>query len=276
MNENKAVEKGSENGSSGMHPVLFDKNRYFEFLYRKSEKISTALYLITNFIKDTDLIKTRIREKALDMLSTNLSLNTAALSDRKFIFKKYEALITELSSLVFVAFHAGLVSEMNFSVIRTELEKLLADVRGDEYEKGRQETVFLSPAFFDIGQAGNWQAKSDPLPDAGKGFGSSSDDAYKRQAHPQNQPVSRFSVKDRSREASRGAAGESGAMKKNDRPEIILGLLKKKQGLGIKDFVGSIKDCSEKTIQRELIAMVEAGAIRKEGERRWSRYYLNS
>jgi DeoR/GlpR family transcriptional regulator of sugar metabolism len=37
-----------------------------------------------------------------------------------------------------------------------------------------------------------------------------------------------------------------------------------------------IKDVSEKTIQRELISLIEAGIILKTGERRWSRYSIKN
>jgi len=50
--------------------------------------------------------------------------------------------------------------------------------------------------------------------------------------------------------------------------------LKNQSNLTIKDFSKVITDCSEKTIQRELLDMVEKGIIKKEGERRWSKYSL--
>ena len=42
----------------------------------------------------------------------------------------------------------------------------------------------------------------------------------------------------------------------------------------IKDIVMSITGCSEKTIQRELSALVAQGVLKKIGEKRWSRYEL--
>jgi len=42
----------------------------------------------------------------------------------------------------------------------------------------------------------------------------------------------------------------------------------------VKDFAKVITDISEKTIQRELLDLVQRGVIKKEGERRWSRYSL--
>jgi hypothetical protein len=64
------------------------------------------------------------------------------------------------------------------------------------------------------------------------------------------------------------------AVKKNSRQSIIISLLKRKKEIMIKDVSPLIDGCSEKTIQRELLAMVEAGILRKEGEKRWSRYSL--
>jgi predicted HTH transcriptional regulator len=62
--------------------------------------------------------------------------------------------------------------------------------------------------------------------------------------------------------------------KKDTRQNSIINLLKKSSNLTIKDFVKVITDCSEKTIQRELIQLVEKGIVKREGERRWSTYSL--
>lgn len=59
-----------------------------------------------------------------------------------------------------------------------------------------------------------------------------------------------------------------------NRTQLILGTLKKGQELTIKDIAVSVTGCSEKTIQRELLALVAKGVLKKKGERRWSRYSL--
>jgi len=61
---------------------------------------------------------------------------------------------------------------------------------------------------------------------------------------------------------------------KTNRKDNIIKLFKKGEDLMIKDISHKISDCSEKTIQRELIALVAAGVLKKKGERRWSRYSL--
>jgi predicted HTH transcriptional regulator len=62
--------------------------------------------------------------------------------------------------------------------------------------------------------------------------------------------------------------------KKGNRQSVIIGLLKRKKEIMIKDVSPLIKGCSEKTIQRELSAMVQSGLLKKEGEKRWSKYSL--
>ena len=53
---------------------------------------------------------------------------------------------------------------------------------------------------------------------------------------------------------------------------VILELVRKGGGISIKNIAKAVRDCSEKTIQRELLALIAKGLIKKEGERRWSIY----
>ncbi|MEK7062719.1 MAG: DeoR family transcriptional regulator, partial [Patescibacteria group bacterium] len=56
--------------------------------------------------------------------------------------------------------------------------------------------------------------------------------------------------------------------------KTIIEIIKTKGKVNIKDISKLIKGCSEKTIQRKLISLVKNGILKKEGERRWSRYSL--
>lgn len=57
-----------------------------------------------------------------------------------------------------------------------------------------------------------------------------------------------------------------------DRAERIKTVLEAKPQATIKDIAEIITDVSEKTIQRELNSLIEKGQVRREGERRWSKY----
>lgn len=58
------------------------------------------------------------------------------------------------------------------------------------------------------------------------------------------------------------------------RRERVLSVLKERGEATIKDISEIVTDCSEKTIQRELIDMIKDGIIVREGERRWSKYRI--
>ena len=60
-----------------------------------------------------------------------------------------------------------------------------------------------------------------------------------------------------------------------DRREAILSVIRNKGRASIKDISTLIRDVSEKTIQRELLALISLGMVLKQGERRWSTYSLS-
>jgi predicted HTH transcriptional regulator len=63
-------------------------------------------------------------------------------------------------------------------------------------------------------------------------------------------------------------------MRKQSRRDQILSLFVKGVDVSIKDIAARIKGCSEKTIQRELNALLYDNVIERIGEKRWSRYIL--
>lgn len=90
--------------------------------------------------------------------------------------------------------------------------------------------------------------------------------------------VARTADKTRARtvlERSRVMPTEGGVSQPTlSRRDRILNVLKDKVAATIKDISESVTDCSEKTIQRELIDLIKDGVIVREGERRWSKYKL--
>lgn len=77
----------------------------------------------------------------------------------------------------------------------------------------------------------------------------------------------------------------AGGISPHKRREKIIKLIKQKietcpegakrfEGVTIKDISKVIKNCSQKTIQRDLTSLVREGTLKKIGEKRWSRYLL--
>jgi hypothetical protein len=243
--------------------MVFSQNNHFAYIYKKTEKLVTAVYMITNFIKDNEPLKWRIREKSLELLSLNVSLNTVSLSDRKDLLKKYRARSVEIVSLSSIANHSGLISEMNCDILKREFNNLASTIEKDENKKASEETVILSPSFFDtpiasqqIQEQTQLAPRVVPVPSA---------QIAPIAAAPQNVLYKRQGV---------SQATPRKAESKNDRQESILKVLSTRNKLSVKDFTDTIKGVSEKTIQRELLSMVSSGVLKKEGERRWSTYSI--
>jgi len=204
------------------------------FLYRKSEKICSALHLMTSFFDRKEPLKMSLRESAINLVSYAVSFNKQ--NDLASTIDLFDCEIAKIKSFLETAVFSGLVSKMNHAILREELNKVL-----DVLETKKKESFGLPSAFLEI--------EKDELKEI-------------KELKPQPEPLKNqgqvLVLKD----------------KTSSRKDTILDLLRQGQELTIKDFADSIKDCSEKTIQRELIRLVSTGIIEKKGERRWSRYKL--
>lgn len=68
--------------------------------------------------------------------------------------------------------------------------------------------------------------------------------------------------------------GHKNVIDKDNRKKVILRYIQSKADVRLSDILIFVGNCSEKTIQRELNDLIEGGFIRKQGERRWSRYFF--
>jgi hypothetical protein len=228
--------------------ALFRDNPNSLFALKKTEKIASALYLLSNLLSDSEPLKWQFRSIGLELVSDSINPKQA---------EKVSANLVRLISLLEVGRVAGLVSQMNFEIFKTELESVLQVVgsgASDLHSKG----LLLSDHFFATDTVRPIANRSENfIPNTGVRFSPVSDKMSVKKDTPKPKP---------------------------NRQEIILSLLKTNGqnsgdiasggGLGIKDFVVAISGCSEKTIQRELADMVSKGQIKKAGEKRWSRYSL--
>lgn len=225
---------------------FFNSDYHFFYVFKKTEKIAQAVYLITDHIKDSEPVKIRLKEESLDLLEISLGLNSIDIVEKKSLVNSFFSTIMGLTSFINIASISGLISRNNIDIISLEINKLVEymkeNIDTDLYKKG----LILSSDFFSVDSA---------FPDKG-----------------------RLSIKPKTHSPQTNTAPsterDSIKVTKNTRQKNIMDLLKKESDLTIKDFVKVIDNCSEKTIQRELLSLVEKGMIKKDGERRWSRYSL--
>ena len=227
---------------------LFNNGNYLVYSYKKAEKIVSAIYIVTNLIKDSDPLKWELRESSMSFLASLMTLNGIESIDRNRLLQSFFNVSVQLISFLNISFVSGIISNMNSSMIINELEKLIEYIRNESKSFMDSTGFILSDSFF----ATDIKVENSNI----------STQNYKGHSTPKvisNIDKNQFTnVKD----------------KKNSRKDNIIDLLRKGSDLTIKDFVKVINDCSEKTIQRELIQLVEKGIVVKKGERRWSTYSL--
>lgn len=224
---------------------LFNNGDYLVYSFKKTEKIVSAIYLVTSLIKDNEPMKWELREGSMSLLSVIMALNGTENIDKNKHLQSFFTLSIQIISFLNVAFISGIISHMNSSIIITEINSLVDYVKQQTILSSSSSGFILSDSFF---------ATDTPPVNASKG----------QTLFSKNSTVIE----------TKNNKGEIVKDKKDSRKNSILSILKKDSQLTIKDFVKVITDCSEKTIQRELIDLVEKGLVKKNGERRWSTYSL--
>lgn len=89
------------------------KQEYGTLVAKKSERLVTALYLVTDLMSDNEPIKHGLRKNAVALLSSMNALAQLDVKDRVIEFKMSLKAVTEIISLLHVSVTTGIVSEMN-------------------------------------------------------------------------------------------------------------------------------------------------------------------
>jgi hypothetical protein len=260
------------------------KDESFVFLYKKTERLSTAIYLITNLMVVDEPIKWQLRKTSLDLLDNVMSLSNATMSSRESVIRDISQKLFQLISLYSVSFKSGFISEMNYKIVNIELNKLANFLNDYDLTDNQSRNKLFKEDFFteDIDEIEKGQIEKDisikdKIDRNIETF--VKDNNGKGQNNKSNEKV--LNKKDNSNTDKRTAKktsnsdSSSKSVSRNKRREDIVNIVKQKGNVSVKDISSIIKDTSEKTIQRELISMVDDGVLLKEGERRWSRYMIS-
>jgi hypothetical protein len=263
--------------------------------YTKTNKLITALYMVTDIIDKDEPMRNKLR-----------TLGTGIISDMNSTPSKACSKIYEMMSFLDIASAVNIISEMNCNILKkefSELNKSIQESTGKVQILNRQ--INLSEFF------------KEELPFHGAEFTNPADshtspnlkhsiisDRYPPIGHPIGHPNStRLGVQKASTlltalsdknlamsfkgQTSQRLSANSFEILKKQRQEEIIAIIKTfLGGATIKDIrdkiqsaperSGSLVSFSEKTLQRELMFMIKSGVLNKTGKKRWSRYFLVS
>jgi len=239
---------------------FFSAEDYLLYVFKKTEKITSALYLVSGLIKDDDPLKWELRDRGMNLLSSSFTASSSLPGDKNAVIQSLFTAALETVSILNVARISGLISDMNHAILVKEIDQVLEMLRDRLAESAESAGYILSESFFKTPSLFSSGFNND------KNRASSYQDTLKGHSGITSQKTN---VK-----VTRNNEYQNSTDKKTKRQEEIVTILKEQSNLSVKDFTRVIKDCSEKTIQRELLDLVEKGIVKKDGERRWSRYSL--
>lgn len=274
----------------------------------KSQKITTAIYMITDLVPNDDPLVQQLRTHAVEVMNTLHLLTTLPQAQRVQVLSEASTFIYGLSSYLHVLHHTAKVSSMNYTLITNELSALqdhlnlllTKNLPYDRKQRSSQvvnEFSFSEDFFRTSSESGDTPStiKDTPRPSSvsvkdsnkrsEKSVKDTSSDSIKDTSqlrttkretdnHASPQATTEKKEKRSTASTSKGHSSKKTNAAKELRHENILKILKQKKDAQIGDITSLITDCGSKTIQRDLIELVNQGLVSKEGDRRWSVYNL--
>ena len=239
-----------------------DKNYKFTFCYKKASKLLKAIYILTDSeYPPNKTLKDSIISTGHVIVKDIIDLFTG----RRVSKNDLEGNILYVISLLDVASAGGVINENNGGILADEYQKLLGLIDGLENDEiygfgGTDQSVEEAVNIGPIPQIPKILPKK-VAPRAGAAMGA---DKPKTTKSPQI-----YQGQSKGHNVSYVTSVRGG-----DREKSIMEEIKKMGVVNIKDISAVLPNLSEKTVQRELLNMVAKGILKKEGERRWSKYSL--
>lgn len=271
----------------------------FMSLSKKTEKISTALYMVTDLIDVADPIRQRVRECSVDLIAETRSMSSAFSGDIYFSIARAINKSWEIVSLVEVASSVGFISDMNARILKSVLVELISSLRDKQKRESFSQIedlkigesladqITLSKSLFDIKEPkeekyfkGQITQQQDPkIKDKEVSFKARSETpAHSPKLELPKEMIERTPIEAEEKVGEiyshRKFTEFVSKPKASERRSKIVEIIKEKGEVNVNDVVTSFPDVSSKTIQRELTSLVEENVLKREGEKRWSKYSL--
>ena len=274
MEEKDTNQSGNiHNGQSfneGDYNTFHTKNNRMSFILKKTEKITTAIYMVTDFMMDSEPLRKELRTLGILLVSKTQQLSVRASEPDYSVIEDIKCATKSISSFIHLSVTIGLVSNMNGNILLNELEKNSKELV-DLYQDKRVSTtthpgysnIILSKEMFDVPFFETPKIEIENNGQQNKGQEISNNVFYKK---PEKIEIKEIKKDNSSKSNTLGIK----IARRND----VLNIVKVKGQVSIKDIVLMLKDVSEKTVQRELFSLVKEGVLKKEGEKRWSVYKL--
>jgi hypothetical protein len=254
---------------------IFNDNRAV-FLIKKTEKLCTALYLVTDHLRDSEPLKPKVRKSALNVLENISALGVGVDSVENSL--RAASQMRLLEALIVILGRSGLISSVNAELVRSQCEmmsSIISDIFSEPVQNNntdsgemrleRRSEKNLGDQFFK-------DSSADIL--LSTYFGSQDAGRVTKDAANFQPPASGGSVVQTSPALQTASGDYAGSGQQGGRREAIISIIKSAGRVNIKDVAARIPGCSEKTVQRDLNALIAERMVERIGKKRWSLYTL--
>jgi predicted transcriptional regulator len=275
------------------------EHQHFIDIAHKSQKITTAIYMVTDLITSGDPLVATLRSTSVDIMRKLFLMTSTPQIKRVHALSEVAGLMYGLGSYLQVIYHNGKISDMNYQLLLSELQNLQKRIdvlitKTMPYDRQKKSSQLVdeftfTDSFFETG----FDIQKDSI-NTKQYIKDSSLDVEDNEVKdtPLQKDIDKKIDNKEVEEVTKTktiSKGQSSSVKKASAPkkrsnkatsqkairhENILKILKQKRDAKIGDISSLIKDCGTKTIQRDLTELVKKGLVKREGDRRWSTYNL--
>jgi len=234
-----------------------ERDEFCNLLTDRAQKLTGAMYRVTDLLSDKEPLKWTMRERAVNLLNNLMSVISpvASLRDKNVVFEEIKNSISQLSKILELTSMGTYTTSFNFDILKKEYNNLQAIIEG---EKG---ILFSEPILF---LEETVTPKKEVIKDITDIKRTEEAKGHQPQPQPQLQPKKEPVIKPKP-----VTHYENGS-----RPEKVVNFLRNNNNRTIKEIATIFEGISEKTVQRDLLELVRVGKISAKGEKRWRTYSL--
>ena len=246
-----------------------ENNGHLEYIYERSQKLTEALYRVTDLFSDSEPLKWLLRRDGLEIFESILKIKTASPNERVRGLDIISENIRQSIRTLELASSGSFISEANFQVLKREYLGLA------DYLAERKYDILPEPSA--VGLIGH-----EPIGQLSNGFNgqcvpSQIHDKNEENENGQNSVLTidnpNAGDNDNGNNITRSDVAANGGG--GERRGEIISFIKEKDWVSIGELADVFRGrISGKTLQRDLVGMATEGLLIKEGEKRWRRYKL--
>lgn len=225
-------------------------NKNCNYIHDRAQKITEALYRVTEFFPREEPLKWLLRKRALSIFNTTIKINGSSPHERIHFIDEASVAIPKMIKVLELASVGSFISQANFEVLKREYGTLC------DFISSKREEFLPEPMLLNTSSIGH------------KSIGHDMSDRQEQEITAE-QPEEK-NKKDNNNNNTNGEGNL-------ERKHKIVDFIGKRGWVSVGEvadevFNGSI---SSKTVQRDLTALTKQGVVQKEGNKRWRRYGPN-